>query len=851
MGTQTPAKPISAGVTFNDVISQNPAAWAAAPPEEKNALADAYFVKHVATQEGFDKLAPEQRLELKTQFNQKYNVGTTGNNVNPFDKVTDIAQIGAESLLDPAIRAITANQIQPRTQQEALKRYPGIQTDPGLLGEAYRLHQNPIVQGAGSILGAMGGTAAIARQLPVAAARFAGGVLPAGLFSGATNATDALQGNQSPMQAIGNTVMQTAAAPFQRAGRIGNALLQGGVGYVSGAGNTLFNEAMTGQPINWQQANSEGVKQALLGAGIGAALPGARPQSTVKNPPVKVGKGPAPRMRVVPEVETQANQIERAIEAQRQAAINKRAIDERAQLQARREAVKTLYAKVANTVDPNAPPQMQAAVQKALERLKQSHDELSAEHSQKYGKQPKAAKPSIAPDSQEFGNLTRMVAQLRASGRGREADVMMSKFDQATKARVYDAVKRYETRGKQKQTVLKAEAKAQESAAKQEARRLAARAKQLEQEQKTYEANLAKVQALKDKQAQASEIAKGKAEAQKRQAELKQLRADITANAKILDAEAKAQKAEDATKTRALIARAKQLQREQAAYEASVQKIQAAKGKQAAAAEVARLKAETAKRQQELNTLKADIKQRSATQKTETPAPRREAKSYTDKPPVNVLQAKATIEKAIAEGKAITVEHRANKAGTRDESTWREKFDLPYAMVEKNVLVDADGTPLLTANGNPMSATTQKAKAMIDNGEARIIAKPAVRVINENGQVSYRYLEDMYGTVRVSKSAHPYNYRLDEDGKLQIFNAKGEPIEQVKANLTKDSEIEAAFSKMQGVVGRVNKGQKVSAEEVLRAAEDFEKTADLERAYNKLKPEAQKNLHKKLTGESC
>ena len=771
MGTQTPAKPISAGVTFNDVISQNPAAWAAAPPEEKNALADAYFVKHVATQEGFDKLAPEQRLELKTQFNQKYNVGTTGNNVNPFDKVTDIAQIGAESLLDPAIRAITANQIQPRTQQEALKRYPGIQTDPGLLGEAYRLHQNPIVQGAGSILGAMGGTAAIASKLPVAAARFAGGVLPAGLFSGATNATDALHGNQSPMQAIGNTVMQTAAAPFQRAGRIGNALLQGGVGYVSGAGNTLFNEAMTVQPINWQQANSEGMKQALLGAGIGAALPGARPQATVKNPPVKVGKGPTPRMRVVPEVETQANQIARAIEAQRQAAINKRAIDERAQLQARQQAVKTLYAKVANTVDPNAPPQMQAAVQKALERLKQSHDELSAEHNQKYGKQPKAAKPSIAPDSQEFGNLTRMVAQLRASGRGREADVMMSKFDQATKARVYDAVKRYETRGKQKQTVLKAEAKAQESNQK--------------------------------------------------------------------------------ATTKQIVARAKQLQREQAAYEASVQKIQAAKGKQAAAAEVARLKAETAKRQQELNTLKADIKQRSATQKTETPAPRREAKSYTDKPPVNVLQAKATIEKAIAEGKAITVEHRANKAGTRDESTWREKFDLPYAMVEKNVLVDADGTPLLTANGNPMSATTQKAKAMIDNGEARIIAKPAVRVINENGQVSYRYLEDMYGTVRVSKSAHPYNYRLDEDGKLQIFNAKGEPIEQVKANLTKDSEIEAAFSKMQGVVGRVNKGQKVSAEEVLRAAEDFEKTADLERAYNKLKPEAQKNLHKKLTGESC
>lgn len=474
---------------------------------------------------------------------------------------------------------------------------------------------------------------------------------------------------------------------------------------------------------------------------------------------------------MVPEVETQANQIARAIEAQRQAAINKRAIDERAQLQARRDAVKTLYAKVANTVDPNSPPQMQAAVQKALERLKQSHDELSAEHSQKYGKQPKAAKPSIAPDSQEFGNLTRMVAQLRASGRGREADVMMSKFDQATKARVYDAVKRYETRGKQKQTVLKAEAKAQESNQK--------------------------------------------------------------------------------ATTKQIVARAKQLQREQAAYEASVQKIQAAKGKQAAAAEVARLKAETAKRQQELNTLKADIKQRSATQKTETPAPRREAKSYTDKPPVNVLQAKATIEKAIAEGKAITVEHRANKAGTRDESTWREKFDLPYAMVEKNVLVDADGTPLLTANGNPMSATTQKAKAMIDNGEARIIAKPAVRVINENGQVSYRYLEDMYGTVRVSKSAHPYNYRLDEDGKLQIFNAKGEPIEQVKANLTKDSEIEAAFSKMQGVVGRVNKGQKVSAEEVLRAAEDFEKTADLERAYNKLKPEAQKNLHKKLTGESC
>jgi hypothetical protein len=160
--------------------------------------------------------------------------------------------------------------------------------------------------------------------------------------------------------------------------------------------------------------------------------------------------------------------------------------------------------------------------------------------------------------------------------------------------------------------------------------------------------------------------------------------------------------------------------------------------------------------------------------------------------PSSVKQARATLEQAIQQGKAVILEHRAEKAGTRDDSTYRQKLDLPYEF-----------------------GTNEK-------GEF-------VRVINENGQVSMRYLHDVHGQVEISNERHPYTFdregvykaggKKGETGRFRVLDEDGNEVSQVKTNLTKDSELAKRLQQMEAIVTKVKKGgQKPSVREILEAS---------------------------------
>lgn len=163
---------------------------------------------------------------------------------------------------------------------------------------------------------------------------------------------------------------------------------------------------------------------------------------------------------------------------------------------------------------------------------------------------------------------------------------------------------------------------------------------------------------------------------------------------------------------------------------------------------------------------------------------------------------KKVLEASIKKGQSVTYEHRAERAGTREESTFRQKHDLPYELGSNK------------------------------NGDF-------VRTINENGQVTMRYLEDIHGAVTPSKEPHPYTYdregiykKTGETGRFRVLDEHGNEVEQTHSNLTKDSEVAAKIQKMEEIVNQHKKGtKKPSVREILEASKgmteaDFEKATE-------------------------
>lgn len=291
-----PKKPLEAGITFQSVIDQNPDDWAAQTPEFKTNLADAFFSKHVASQTGFSEEPPEIQNEIKLQFNKKYDVGhvSLGDNLAP-DGVSQIAgrihRLGDLATLGLPARAWDASHFgvgdTATTRDAQLSQY---QTDPGFLGDLYRTSQLPVVKGLGGLAGAFRGTSNITKpilqsglgatvgqigQLPglkqlIGTADKAAFTAGNAAYSGISNAFQAFNGNQNPLQAFGQTALDIATGGIGGRTRIGNAAAQA----AAGGGGSLASNVIHGQPLNLNQA----IEQALTQAGVGAAFHGNEPK---------------------------------------------------------------------------------------------------------------------------------------------------------------------------------------------------------------------------------------------------------------------------------------------------------------------------------------------------------------------------------------------------------------------------------------------------------------------------------------------------------------------------------------------------------------------------------------------
>jgi hypothetical protein len=68
------AAQLQAGVTFEQVIQQDPVRYDALSPEKKSELANDFFAKNVQTQPGFDQLEPEKQAEVQQDFLLKYEI---------------------------------------------------------------------------------------------------------------------------------------------------------------------------------------------------------------------------------------------------------------------------------------------------------------------------------------------------------------------------------------------------------------------------------------------------------------------------------------------------------------------------------------------------------------------------------------------------------------------------------------------------------------------------------------------------------------------------------------------------------------------------------------------------------
>lgn len=228
-------------------------------------------------------LAPEFEAKYKTPASSFLNIPATNDFLANVNKGLSTFNLAAGSVADPAIDAMTFGLTNSRqmAQQQALKAYPNIATDTGLLGQAYQLHQNPVLNLAGSALGAFGQTANIARALPQTMGRLARSVLPVAGYSVPSNVVSVAKGEQTPVQGLFNAGSDIALAPLGGSSRIKNALIQGAGGYGQGYLGAQFGGATP------QQANEQALLQAALGLGMGAALHSPQNKQAIPQPKLK------------------------------------------------------------------------------------------------------------------------------------------------------------------------------------------------------------------------------------------------------------------------------------------------------------------------------------------------------------------------------------------------------------------------------------------------------------------------------------------------------------------------------------------------------------------------------------
>jgi len=378
---QAPTKstPLKAGIfggveTFQDVIDKNPdfPTWS---PQEKDELASQFF------DEKYADLPAQDQLEARAAFNQKYEVGKLPAPAGPIEAINQgmtALNLGLGTVADPGIRGLTMGMVPWNSATQAAESYPGIQTAPGLMGQLYRIHENPTAQIPGQILGAMGGVGSIAKALPQTLSGLARNVASVGGYSGLTNAVSALRGQQTPIEALGNTAIDTALAPLAGAGRLVNAGIQGAGGAAGGFASSLLSDMANKRALDFERAKQAAMQQGATGVGMGLALGGGSRAPKVETPSgPKVSRAPfegATQFRPGNEGDYAARNFRTVVEQQRQAIARQQAITDKQTLQAKRKALESLYNKIAN-LPSDAPSQV-------LQQAERYKADLKAQHAQ-------------------------------------------------------------------------------------------------------------------------------------------------------------------------------------------------------------------------------------------------------------------------------------------------------------------------------------------------------------------------------------------------------------------------------------------------------------------------------------
>lgn len=460
------------GITFQDVIDQDLKGYEGLLPAEKTHLADIFFTKHVATQPGYSTLNPDQQNEVRAGFNEKYNVGqVVGRDglLDTLNKGLTTFNLATGSVVDPAVSAMTFGLANPRQQQEIAQRtFPGIATDPGIMGKAYRFYSNPIPNTLGSVLGAFGGTSAIVKGLPQGLSRIGKNMIGAGAFSGGTNAVSAFKGQQTPLEALFNTAADTAIAPLAGKTRIGNALIQGAGGGAAGGAASVISDLARQRQIDTERAKHAILQAVALNAGIGAAFHVPEPTKVreIKLQGEKF-KLSAQKLkgRFSPEDSPQVKSFKRQIELKINNISNSQSLSEQKTYQSKLNDYNTLFKILNQVASQDQDMNLRRVAEENKLWLQKEYDNLRREYGAKFptARQAAANKKVVSGKVNApvlYEKLVTMGVQARKTNEGKaKFENFLSKtYTPDEKRTIYGKIKDAEARAKTKErteTILK------------------------------------------------------------------------------------------------------------------------------------------------------------------------------------------------------------------------------------------------------------------------------------------------------------------------------------------------------------------------------------------------------------
>lgn len=460
-------------VSFQEVIDQNPEGWAKETPEVKNKVADAFFQKHVATQPGFTDEAPEKQNEVRTNFNKQYDVGHVSlsdgfaddplsKTLGPIHRAADLATLGIPARAWDAAKFTGTSAGDIRDAQ--LGQYS---TDPGMLGDMYRFSTSGIGKGLGSMTGAFKQTGNMVGQTAQSGlgtllstvgngskyikpwlgdAQKAAFTTAATMYSGLNNATSALRGEQNPLEAATNTVLDTASLPLGGRTRLGNATVQGGVGGLQ----SIISDLLHGSPVDVKKA----IEEALLQAGVGGAFPeGGKQKGTLVrgvNRAQSVGvRAPGKPHNIQTPNAQKAEQLRQSVQEKVTAAANYQSVTQTKTQKAKVDALQKQHDALNHVVNNPYASSKEKQVARTLQaQIRQTHNQLAADYQRQHGSAPKTEKRVITEQA-DLSNVVALVKDMRAKGNVKQANRMLDAFHPDTKARIFDEVHKQEKVDKQ------------------------------------------------------------------------------------------------------------------------------------------------------------------------------------------------------------------------------------------------------------------------------------------------------------------------------------------------------------------------------------------------------------------